>query len=84
MKTAHQFTAKIDLSQSRSDTDGVRVLLVQARSQAVSVQSDLLRFEDGSTLRVIDGGALVIPHESAPDYRPEPTRHVQVLSVPRR
>lgn len=84
MKTAHQFTAKIDLAQSRSDTDGVRVLLVQARSQAVSVDGELLSFEDGSTLRVIDGGALVIPHESAPDYRPEPTRYTQRLSIPRR
>lgn len=84
MKTAHSLTLKIDLAASRSDTDGVRVLLVQARSQAVSIDGELLRFSDGSTLRVIDSGSLVIPYESAPDYRPEPTRSVQRLSVPRR
>ena len=84
MKTAHQFTAKIDLAASRSDTDGVRVLLVQARAQAVSIDGDLLRFDDGSTLRVIGQGELVIPYTDKPDYRPEPTRSVQRLSVPRR
>ena len=84
MKTAHQFTTKLDLAQSRSDTDGVRVLLVQARAQAVSANGELLSFSDGSTLRVIGQGELVIPYESEPDYRPEPTRSVQRLSVPRR
>ena len=84
MKTAHQFTAKIDLAQSRSDTDGVRVLLIQARSQALKTDGELLSFADGSTLRVIGEGDLVIPYEDKPDYRPEPTRSVQRLSVPRR
>ena len=84
MKTAHQFTLKIDLATSRSDTDGVRVLLVQARAQAVSVNGELLSFSDGSTLRVIGQGELVIPYESEPDFRPEPTRSVQRLSIPRR
>lgn len=84
MKTAHQFTAKIDLAQSRSDTDGVRVLLIQARAAAVSIDGELLSFADSSSLRVIDGGALVIPYEGKPDYRPEPTRSVQILSIARR
>ena len=84
MKTAHQFTLKIDLATSRSDTDGVRVLLVQARAQAVSVNGELLSFSDGSTLRVVANGELVIPYESEPDFRPEPTRSAQRLSIPRR
>ena len=84
MKTAHTLTLKLDLAQSRNDTDGVRVLLVQARAQAVSVNGELVSFSDGSTLRVVANGELVIPYESEPDYRPEPTRSVQRLSVPRR
>ena len=84
MKTAHTLTAKIDLATSRSDTDGVRVLLIQARAQAVSVNGELLSFSDGSTLRVVANGELVIPYEDEPDFRPEPTRSVQRLSVPRR
>lgn len=84
MKTAQQFTTKIDLAQSRSDTDGVRVLLIQARAEAVSISDELLSFADGSSLRVIDGGSLVIPYEGKPDYRPEPTRHMQILSIARR
>jgi hypothetical protein len=81
---SHQFTAQIDLCNSRQDADGVRVVLIQARSEAVSINGELLSFADGSTLRVIDDGELVIPYVGAPDYRPEPTRSVQVLSTPRR
>lgn len=84
MKTAHQFTAKLDLATSRSDTDGVRVLLIQARAQAVSVNGELLCFSDGSTLRVIGEGALLIPYEGAPDYRPEPHKQAHWQSIPRR
>ena len=88
MKTAHQFTAQIDLCTQRQDTDGVRVVLIQARSEAVSFSSrfgdELMTFTDGSTLRVVGGGELVIPYVGQPDYRPEPTRSVQVLSTPRR
>ena len=85
MKTAHQFTTKLDLAASRSDTDGVRVLLIQARAQAVSVNGELLSFSDGSTLRVIGQGELVIPYESEPDFRPEPSMFIKHrLSVPRR
>ena len=67
MKIAHQLTAKIDLATSRSDADGVRVLLIQARAQAVSVNGELLSFSDGSTLRVVANGELVIPYEIVPD-----------------
>jgi len=84
MKTAHQITVKFDLCNSRQDTDGRRVVLIQARSEAVSINGELLSFADGSTLRVIDGGELLIPYVGAPDHRPEPTRSVQVLSTPRR
>jgi hypothetical protein len=84
MKTAHQLTAQIDLCNERKDTDGRRVVLIQARLQAVSVDGELLGFADGSTLRVIDGGELLIPYVGQPDHRPEPTRSVQVLSNPRR
>ena len=84
MKTAHTLTLKIDLAASRSDTDGVRVLLVQARAQAVSVSGELLSFSDGSTLRVIGQGELVIPYESEPDFRPEPRKQAHWQSTPRR
>ena len=71
MKTAHQFTLKIDLAASRSDTDGVRVLLIQAREDAVfrvvSVNGELLGFSDNSTLKITDGGSRVIPREIVPD-----------------